>query len=190
MLMSSGAMFGFKRSVPHILGVFVGYNFLLIAAIFGLGAVLSQFPWSLIIIKVCGSAWLSWMGFKFLRSAFQVDKPETSSKADDIEKAPSRPFKFYEAALFQWVNPKGLIMATLTAGAYVGIADDILLRTFLMCGTFLVAGCVSASTWTIAGSWLNRLMSSGKSARILNTVMGILLIGTALMILMAKVKTG
>ena len=98
----------------------------------------------------------------------------------------SRPFHFYEAALFQWANPKALIMSVAAAGAYVGLSDSITVRALLICSTFMVAGALSATTWTIAGSTLNRMMSSGRSAQVLNIIMGTLLIGTALMILLAK----
>lgn len=182
MLMSSGALFGFRRTVPHITGVAAGFNLVMLAALFGMGVVIAQFPWLLTIVKAAGATWLAWLGFKFFKAAFTHgdanDKPEMENR--------SRPFKFYEAVLFQWINPKGLLMALAAAGAYMGISDDAKLRTLLICGTFLFVGVTSASTWTIAGSSLNRLMSSGRSATILNIVMGLLLFATAAMILLAK----
>lgn len=182
LLMSSGAMFGLKRTIPHICGVFIGFNILMLAAIFGLDVVLSKLPWLLTVVKIVGAAWLAWLGLKFLQTAFKTQGTETKNQ----KPARARPFKFYEAALFQWVNPKALIMSVALAGAYVGIAENIALRTTLICGTFLIFGLLSATTWAVAGSTLNRLMSSGQSAKTLNVIMGLLLMGTAVMILMTK----
>lgn len=182
MVMSSGALFGYRRTFPHVLGIALGFNFVMLAAIFGMGAIISQFPWVLTVVKIAGASWLAWLGWKFFLAAFGQNK--STDKTDTKER--SRPFRFYEAVLFQWVNPKALIMALAAAGAYVGISDDIIVRTALICGTFLFIGIASASTWAIAGSALNRLMSKGRSALILNTVMGLLLFGTALMILLTK----
>lgn len=182
MLMSSGAMFGFKRTIPHICGVFIGFNFLMLAAMFGLDIVITQFPFVLNIVKVFGAIWLTWMGLKFLQATLKASDRKTTKET----KSRSHPFRFYQAILFQWVNPKALVMAGLTAGTYVGISDNFALRTTLICGTFFVFGIISASTWAVAGSTLNRLMSSGRSAQTLNLIMGTLLIGTAIMILMTK----
>jgi len=185
MLLSSGALFGMRRTTPHILGIAVGFPIVMLAAMFGMGVVIDLFPWLLTIVKVAGAAWLAWLGFKFLKAALLHKRyaKEPTKKSQQQER--SRPFKFYEAVLFQWVNPKGLIMALATASAYVGISDDFQLRTLMICGTFFLVSLSSASTWAIGGSALNRLMSQGGSAVILNFIMSLLLLATALMILMA-----
>jgi len=190
MLMSSGALFGFKRTIPHVMGVAVGFNFVMLAALLGMGVVIETFPWLLTFVKVAGAAWLAWLGVKFFKAALEHKQGKTSSPADKSkEKLRSRPFRFYEAVLFQWVNPKGLIMALAAAGAYVGISSDFKLRTLLICGTFFIMGVSSASTWAVAGSALNRLMSQGRSAVVLNIIMGLLLFATAAMILTAHTGT-
>ncbi|HFB55200.1 MAG TPA: LysE family translocator [Hellea balneolensis] len=182
MLMSSGALFGFKRTIPHISGVAIGFNFVMLAALFGMGAIVAAFPWSLTIVKVAGAAWLAWLGLKFFKAAFtHEDKKKDATKTDR-----SRPFRFYEAVLFQWINPKALIMAIAAASAYIGISDDFIIRTALICGTYLFMGFASAAAWAVAGTTLDRLMSKGRAATILNIIMGALLVGTALMILTAK----
>ncbi len=189
MLMSSGALFGFRKTTPHIMGVAFGFNLVMLAALLGMGVVIETFPWLLTFVKVAGAAWLAWLGVKFFKAALAHKQKTTSSTNDKPEqKQRSRPFRFYEAVLFQWVNPKGLIMALAAAGAYVGISDDFKLRTLLICGTFLMMGVTSASTWAVAGSALNRLMSHGRSAVVLNIIMGLLLFATAAMILMAHTE--
>ena len=183
MLMSSGALFGFRKTLPHITGVAVGFNILMLCALLGMGVVIEQFPWILTIVKTIGAIWLAWMGVKFFIAAYKKPKLNTS---DTKPKAQSRPFKFYEAVLFQWVNPKSVIMALLAASAYSILSDNLYVRILLICGTFLATGFASAGTWAIAGNALNALMSKGRSAIILNIIMGLLLFATALMIVTAK----
>ncbi len=185
MLMSSGALFGFRRTIPHISGVAIGFNLVMLAALLGMGVVIEQFPWVLTVVKVAGATWLAWLGFKFFKAAFLHNDDQKKAEPKTRPSKRSRPFKFYEAVLFQWVNPKGLIMALAAAGAYVGISSDFKLRVVIICATFLFMGFTSASTWAIAGSGLNRLMSQGRSAVVLNIIMGLLLLATAAMILTA-----
>ena len=183
MLMSSGALFGFRRTIPHMTGVAIGFNFVLIAALLGLEAIVDKFPWLLGVVKIAGASWLAWLGLKFFYAALN-HKQVGAKKAE--KKTRSRPFRFYEAVLFQWVNPKALIMALAVPSAYMNISSSFALRTSLILGTFLVMGFASAGTWTIAGSKINELMSEGSAAVKLNIIMGVLLLGTALMILLAK----
>ena len=184
MQMSSGALFGFRRTLPHIAGVQFGFATLMAAAVFGLGAVVAQFEWLVTVVKIIGAAWLTWLALKFFKAAMntsdQVSSIETNSGA--------RPLKFIEAAFFQWANPKALIMSLVAAGAYVGISESTTIRALIMCSIFLGFGIVSSTTWTLAGHTLNRFMSSGKSAIILNVIMGLLLVATAVIILLAKAQ--
>lgn len=184
MQMSSGALFGFRRTIPHIAGVQFGFAALMAASVFGLGLVVGQFPWLVTIVKVIGAAWLCWLALKFFKASFNVSDQDGNVETD----SGSRPLKFYEAAFFQWANPKALIMAVVAAGAYVGIAESTAARALIMCSMFLAFGIFSSTTWTLAGHTLNRYMSSGRSAVILNFVMGLLLVATAVIILMAKAQ--
>ncbi len=180
LLMSSGALFGFKRTLPHISGVAIGFNIVMLAAIFGMGALVARFPWSLHLVKITGALWLGWLGVKFMIAALKSKAPK-SMKTQAIR---ARPFRFYEAILFQWVNPKGIIMAIAAASAYMEVADSLTLRLVLINGTFLLMGFASAGAWAVAGGALNRLMSGGLAARVVNLFMALLLFGTALMILL------
>ena len=184
MQMSSGALFGFRRTIPHIAGVQFGFATLMAAAVFGLGAIVAQFEWLVTIVKIIGAAWLTWLALKFFNAAMNIN---SETKAVET-KSGARPLTFIEAAFFQWANPKALIMSLVAAGAYVGIADSTSLRALIMCSMFLTFGIVSSTTWTLAGHTLNRYMSSGRSAIILNVIMGLLLVATALIILLAKVQ--
>ncbi|NNC38775.1 MAG: LysE family translocator [Acidimicrobiales bacterium] len=184
MQMSSGALFGFRRTIPHIAGIQIGFASLMAACVFGLGAVVDQFPWLVTIVKVIGAVWLVWLALKFFKAALETS--ENLSLAEEDTSA--RPLKFYEAAFFQWANPKALIMGLVAAGLYVEIAQSTVLRALIICSTFMAVGIISSTTWTLAGHTLNRYMSSGRSAVFLNAIMGLLLVATAAIILIAKAQ--
>jgi len=188
MLMSSGALFGFKRSLPHILGVTLGFPALLIAVVYGLGVILERLPWLVTIVKTIGSAWLAWMAIKFFieakRIALTKNNVEGNAKPKTQPTNRARPFRFYEAALFQWANPKAVIMALTTSGAFVPLSPNIHIRAVLITSVYIIFALLSTCVWTLAGSALNRAMSHGRSAVVVNIIMGILLLGTAAVIFM------
>ena len=180
LLMSSGALFGWQRSLPHLGGVLLGFAILMTSAVFGLGSVVATWPWLMTIMRVLGASWLAWMSFKYFVAGLRGP-----AAAADMSAAPiSRPFRFHEGILFQWINPKALILSISAAGAYIAIADSIMQRASIIVGVFFLAGLVSSSLWMIAGDALNRCMSSGKSATYINFGMGGLLLLTALYILL------
>lgn len=180
LLMSSGALFGWRRTLPHMTGVLLGFAILMTAAVSGLGAAVLQWPWLLTIVRALGAGWLAWLSLRFMRVA--ISRP---ADADSSNVAPiARPFRFYEAVLFQWINPKALILAVSSAGAFVAIAESAFLRTIIVVGVFFVVGVFSLSSWTFAGSALNRLLVSGRSGTWMNLGMGLLIMTTAIHILM------
>lgn len=180
LLMSSGALFGWQRSLPHLAGILLGFAILMSSAVFGLGSVVAKWPWLVTIVKIVGAAWLTWMSLRYFVAALQ----STQSSAESAPAAISRPFRFFEGVLFQWVNPKALILVISAAGAYIALADSIVQRAMIIVGIFFLAGLVSCSLWMIAGDALNRYMSSGRSATYVNFGMGLLILLTALHILL------
>lgn len=179
LLMSSGALFGLKKTVPHLSGILIGVAILNVSAVFGLAAIVDQWPWLVTVVRVVGAGWLAWMSIRFFQAAMQ----NPDNDADDRNKSLARPFRIYEAALFQWVNPKAVIIALSVSGAYIGLAESPLHRAMIIVLVFVVAGGTSCTAWTLAGDALNRYLSAGRSARYLNLGMGILIVLTALLIL-------
>lgn len=180
LLMSSGALFGWQRSLPHLGGILLGFAILMTSAVLGLGSVVAKWPWLVTIVRVCGAAWLAWMSLRYFLAALQGPAAAKDSAVAPI----ARPFRFHEGVLFQWVNPKALILVISAAGAYIAIADSIVQRAMIIVGVFFLAGLLACSLWLIAGDALNRYMSSGKSAKYLNFGMGILILLTAMHILL------
>ncbi len=180
LLMSSSALFGWQRSLPHLGGVLLGFAILMTSAVFGLGSVVAKWPWLVTIVRILGATWLAWMSLRYFLAVLRGP----AAIPDSSPAAISRPFRFHEGVLFQWVNPKALILVISAAGAYIAITDSIVQRAMIIVGVFFIAGAVACPLWMIAGGVLNRYMSSGKSATYVNLGMGILILLTALHILL------
>jgi threonine/homoserine/homoserine lactone efflux protein len=136
LLMSSGALFGWQRSLPHLGGILLGFAILMSSAVFGLGSVVAQWPWLVTIVRILGAAWLAWMSLRYFLAGLRGPATDTDSSPAPI----SRPFRFHEGVLFQWVNPKALILVISAAGAYIAIAESIVQRMLIIVGIFFVAG--------------------------------------------------
>ncbi len=167
-----------ERALPLLAGILLGFAILMTSAVFGLGSVVAKWPWLVTSVRIIGAAWLAWMSLRYFLAGLRGPAAADSSPAPI-----SRPFRFHEGVLFQWVNPKALILVISAAGAYIAIAESIIERALIIVGVFFLAGLVSCSLWMIAGDALKRLMSSGKSARYVNFGMGMLILLTALHIL-------
>ena len=180
LLMSSGALFGLRRTVPHLAGIQLGFATLMTAAVFGLGQLVEQWPWLINVVRIIGASWLVWLSLRFFQAALRPGQPGRQADTAPI----SRPFRFIEALLFQWVNPKGIIATVSSAGAYIAIADAPWQRAIILSGVFMTIGTLSCTTWAIAGGSLNRHLTTGKSASRMNLAMGVLIVATAGLILL------
>ena len=109
MLAASGVNFGFAHTIPHMIGVTVGFVVLLTACAAGLGLVVSAIPASLLVLKAACGLYMLWLAWKVA----------TASTANRDDKAPARPLTFFQAALFQWVNPKAVVVALSAIAIYV-----------------------------------------------------------------------
>ena len=183
-LMSQGTRFGFKRCVPYIFGVQFGFALLLLAAALGLGVIVDKFPLSLTIISTLGAIWLVSLASGFAKAAMKQSANEQTVET----KTHTRPLGFVEATLFQWVNPKGLLFAfVVTAGSY-DISDNILLRTAIIIGVFLVMGFTGNVLWAAMGGAINRLLAGKRAGRTLNIIMAATIFATALYVFYIGVK--
>jgi threonine/homoserine/homoserine lactone efflux protein len=167
MLMSSGLNYGFRRTIPHILGVNFGFAFLVLAFGFGLGAIFAAYPWLHTVLKYLGAAYLLYLAY-----AIATSGPPDADKA-----ASGKPLSFLGAAAFQWVNVKGLVTAIGAVTTYAGIAA-FPWNVLLMSGIFLFTGFGSSTTWALFGTALRPLISSPRALRIFNVLMALALVAT------------
>ncbi len=176
MLMASGANFGVLRTLPHMLGVGIGFMLMIVMVGMGLMQVFDAFPVLDTVLKVASVAYLIWLAWKIATAAPKLpDTPETGGI----------PMTFLQAAAFQWVNPKAWTMATYAIVNYATAEDGT--RTLWAVGVVaLVFGVVNipcVGSWTILGQQMRRFLTSTARLRIFNVVMAVLLVLTLLPIL-------
>lgn len=177
LLMASGANFGFRATLPHIFGAVFGFTVLIAAAALGLSRLIETYPAAGTVLKYGGAAWLVWFGSLYLLSAFKFKPNQSQTPA-----AQTRPFRFFEAALFQWVNPGALIIAVSTIGAFAGIAETPFTRTTIICLIFATVGLFATGLWGSLGLRLSTFFKSERTGPYATAIMGLLIVGTAIMI--------
>jgi threonine/homoserine/homoserine lactone efflux protein len=167
MLMSSGLTYGFRRTLPHIAGVTLGFAFMIAAVGVGLGTVFIAYPLFETVLKYVGAAYLVYLAIVIAMSG-----PPTAEKAQR-----RGPMTFLGAAMFQWVNGKGWVIVIGTITAYAAIARfpwNILIQTAIS----LAVGTASTVVWTLFGSALRPVRSSARAVRVFNIVMAVLLLAS------------
>ncbi|MET0445286.1 MAG: LysE family translocator [Pseudorhodoplanes sp.] len=167
MLLASGLNFGFRRTLPHIAGVTVGFAFMIAVTGLGLGALFTAQPWLQTVLKFGGAAYLV-----YLAIAIAMSGPPDAGEAER-----RRPMTFFGAALFQWVNVKGWVMAIGTITAYAAIASYPW-NVMVQVGLSLMMGLASSVSWALCGSALQSLVRSPRAVRGFNIVMAILLLAS------------
>jgi len=165
MLLASGVNYGFRRTVPHMLGIGVGFLALLLCVGFGLGALLQQMPTLFLALKTAGGAYLLYLAWRIAVSRSISEKDGTGA----------RPLNFLEAAAFQWVNPKAWAIAVVAMATYTNTANAIL-STMLVGVVFFLVNLPSASIWTMFGSLLREWLSHPARLKVFNISMAILLV--------------
>ena len=163
LLTASGARFGFRPTVPHILGVAFGVGITSGITGFGLGALLQSFPSLKLILQICASLWILWMAYKL----WQANPVQNKGDAD-------RPFTFIEAVLFQWVNPKVWAVA-LSAMAYVPDYAPTG-QALTLAAAFSGINLGVCLFWTYAGTLLSYLLKNAMAWRVFLRVMAVLLV--------------
>ncbi|TAX35401.1 LysE family translocator [Rhizobium leguminosarum] len=164
MLFASGVNFGFRRTIPHMFGIGVGFFSLLIGVGFGLGALLHTVPVVYTALKFAGGAYLVWIAWKIATSR---SLSESSTGAE--------PMSFFAAAAFQWVNPKAWVMAVTAMATYTN--PQLYLASVLIVGlAFAAVNVPSVSTWAGFGSALREWLSDPVRLKWFNISMAVLLV--------------
>ena len=167
MLLASGVNFGVRRSLPHMLGISLGFMLLVAAVGLGLGQLFEQFPPLYTALRYGGAAYLLYLAWKIAASGV----PDADGKAT------GKPFTFLQAAAFQWVNPKAWIMAIGAITTYTP-QDGFLVNVLLIAALFALVNCPSVGLWTAAGSLLRRWLDRPRVLRAFNIGMALLLVAS------------
>lgn len=168
MLLASGVNFGFRRSVPHMLGIGIGFMVLLLCVGLGLGQLLERFPVIYTTLKYVGAAYMLWLAWKIANSGPMTDQSSQNS---------GTPMTFLGAAAFQWVNPKAWVMAVSAMATYTS-PNQHLFTVILVTLIFGAVNIPSVSTWTVFGVGLRRFLSEPKLCRVFNIAMALALVAS------------
>lgn len=164
MLFTSGVNFGFRRTIPHMLGIGAGFLSLLLAVGLGLGALLHTVPALYTALKFAGGAYLLWIAWKI-----------GSSRSLSEGKTSAAPMSFLSAAAFQWINPKAWVMAVTAMATYTN--PDLYVVSVLIVGlAFALVNVPSVSTWAGFGSALRDWLSDPVRLKWFNITMALLLV--------------
>jgi len=167
MLLSTAVTYGFRRSLPHIAGITIGFAFMIGAVGLGLGAIFIAYPVLQTILKYAGAAYLI-----YLAAAIAMSGPVKPGQ--DNRRGP---MTFWGAAMFQWINAKGWVMVIGTITTYAAIASFPWNIT-IQVGISLLLGMASCTVWALFGTALRPLLSSERTVRIFNIVMAALLLAS------------
>ncbi|XID74578.1 LysE family translocator [Alkanindiges sp. WGS2144] len=167
MLLASGVNFGFKRTIPHILGICFGFFILCFVTGLGVGAFLQQFPTLHLTLKLVSALYLVYL-------ALQIARSRSSSNEDN---STSKPMSFMQAALFQWVNPKAWMMA-ISAMIMFSNTQAPLASMFWISTVFSLVGLPCVAIWVVFGVGLKRFLSQPQYLKWFNIGMGVLLIAS------------
>ncbi|CUB00731.1 LysE family translocator [Pannonibacter indicus] len=166
MLLASGVNFGLRASLPHILGINIGFSILVLSCGLGIGALFELWPALHDVLKYAGALYMAWLAWKIARSG----APQTAG-------AKPKPFTFLQAAAFQWINPKAWIMAIGAIAAYTpadGFFTNVLIITLL----YSLTGGPSSLAWAAAGTLLRGFLSNPKRLQVFNIAMALLLLAS------------
>ena len=169
MLAASGANFGFKKTIPHIAGVVAGFFFVLLLVGLGLGQLFDAFPIVRQIFRILALGFIFYLAWRIANSGTSKD-----------EEAKGRPISFFEAATFQLINPKAVVMSITVIATFISPDHDFALQFAILVASFTFLTLVSVVAWAGFGLIIGKIISTPKSQRIFNIVMALLLIGSIL----------
>ena len=175
MLTASGKNFGYIRTIPHMAGVVIGFLSLLLVLSLGLISVFKNYPIAQTILQILGSIYLLYLSYRIYFSFSSNDNTRT------------KPITFLESSLFQYVNPKGVMMAITTISIYTDFKNFTFISNFVegmifILIAFTISNVFAVLTWTSVGVFLNNFIKSEKSIKSFNGLMAILLVLTVIWI--------
>ncbi len=175
MLTASGKNFGYIRTIPHMMGVVIGFLSLIIFLSLGLIAIFNEYPLIQTALQLVGSIYLLYLAYRIFFSVNSFDESK------------SKPITFIESSLFQYVNPKGVMMAITTISIYTDTKNFYFIDTFnqgifYILIAFTISNILAVLTWTSVGVFINNFIKSDRSIKLFNGFMSILLVLTIIWI--------
>ena len=172
MVLTSGLKFGFTKSIPHMSGITIGHVLQLILVCLGLGKIFQIFPQLQNILNILCSLYLLYLGYRIIGSFSKIT-------VDD-----GRPLKFYEAALFQIVNPKAWTISSMAASGFLPKDGNLIVSIIFISIVALIICPLSISSWAAFGSAIRNIVKNNKIKALIEYFLAILLLITAIIIVL------
>lgn len=173
LLSASGMNFGYKRTLPHIWGVILGHSVMEFIIALGFGELYLRYPMVQMVLEVVAVVLLLWLAYKVATAP--VDSLGTVSES-------YKPWTFWQAFLFQWINPKAWLIAIGISGQYAGGPQPLMTAIYIAIATVL-AGVVSANVWAGFGVAMARILNTPTKRRIFNVILALLIVASVFMLL-------
>ena len=169
MILTSGVNFGMKRSIPHLMGITLGFCFMIFCVGMGLQTMFTVVPQLETILRYGGTAYLLWLAWKIANSG-----PVGEGKAG------AKPMGFWAATAFQWVNPKAWFMAISAITTYASTAggSSKLVQVLLVVLIFGLINLPLVACWGWFGSAMRQFLQDPKKLKLFNWTMAILLVAS------------
>ncbi|MEO0344083.1 MAG: LysE family translocator [Pseudomonadota bacterium] len=171
MLMASGVNFGFRRTIPHMLGIGIGFTVMVLLVGLGLAQIFERYPWTNIALTIFSVIYMLWLAWKIANAAAPQDGEVGGT-----------PMTFVQAALFQWVNPKAWAMALGAITIYA--ADNSIAAVSFVAIVFGLINLPCVSVWTLLGVAVKELLQDPRYLRAFNWTMAGFLVASLYPILM------
>jgi threonine/homoserine/homoserine lactone efflux protein len=166
MLLASGVNFGFGRTIPHLLGVSIGFAAMVSAMGLGIGAVFETYPVLHVILRYAGAAYLVYLAWKIANAG----APRESN-------AGGRPITFFQAAAFQWVNPKAWVLALSAISTYTPPGQYVT-NVLAVAGIFGTINLPCVASWALFGTAMRSLLTDRRFLRVFNVGMAVALVAS------------
>ena len=171
MLTASGMKFGFVRTLPHLIGISLGHILQIGLTCFGLANLFLIYPQVQFYMKILCFVYLLYLGWKMIGSF------------NSIQKETGRPLRFYEASLFQFINPKAWSIAVTVASGFFPTEENIFIGVFFVTITAALINLPTCSLWALFGSGLRKFVDNEKIKKLIEYLLAVLLFLTGLYIL-------
>lgn len=166
MVTASAANFGFRRTVPQMLGATFGFAVMIVSAGLGLAGLLQAEPRLHAALKYAGVVYLIYLAWRIARADAAATNGSTRA----------RPINFLEAALLTWLNPKSWVTTAGALAAFSTVGEDVLKQTAVIAAVLATACLVSLAMWAGFGAAIARLLATRRAHRAFNGTMAALLV--------------
>lgn len=169
-LWASGISFGFRRTIPHVVGGALGVGALVVGVAAGIGALLEAVPAAALALRVAGSVYLLYVAWRVAGSG-AIARAEAA-----------HPLGVWQAAVFQWLNPKAWVFAIAVVGAFLPEDVHLLIGIALLTTSVIAVVAVSFTIWAAGGAALARFVDHDRRRRIVSLLLAAMIVASVVLL--------